>query len=78
MKWFVCRFRKVEIHSLGCKLLKENGKLFIYDFDKRTFMGKSLWAMEKLLGEPAHFYEQHALKMMLEAHGFNVQSGVTV
>ena len=54
------------------RVLKKNGKLFIYDFDKRTFMGKSLWAMEKLLGEPAHFYELQALKKMLEVHGFTV------
>ncbi|WP_345993913.1 class I SAM-dependent methyltransferase [Sulfurimonas sp. HSL-1716] len=54
------------------RVLKKNGKLFIYDFDKGTFLGKSLWAMEKLLGEPAHFYEVHALKKMLEEHGFHV------
>ncbi|WP_345980871.1 class I SAM-dependent methyltransferase [Sulfurimonas sp. HSL3-2] len=54
------------------RVLKKNGKLFIYDFDKGTFLGKSLWAMEKLLGEPAHFYEVDALKKMLEEHGFHV------
>ncbi|QOY55760.1 class I SAM-dependent methyltransferase [Candidatus Sulfurimonas marisnigri] len=55
------------------RVLKKNGKLFIYDFDKGTFMGKSLWAMEKLLGEPAHFYEVHVLKKMLEGNGFTVE-----
>ncbi len=55
------------------RVLKKNGKLFIYDFDKGTFIGKSLCIMEKLLGEPAHFYEVSVLKKMLESHGFCVK-----
>ena len=54
------------------RVLKKNGKLFIYDFDLGTFRGKLICAMEKLLGEPAHFYEVDSLKKMLESHGFSV------
>lgn len=54
------------------RVLKKNGKLFIYDFDKGTFIGKSICTIEKLLGEPGNFYEVHVLKNMLEEHGFSV------
>ncbi len=55
------------------RVLKENGKLFIYDFDLGTFRGKVICTMEKLLGEPGHFYEVESLKKMLESHGFKVE-----
>ncbi|WP_373035421.1 class I SAM-dependent methyltransferase [Sulfurimonas sp.] len=54
------------------RVLKKDGKLFIYDFDLGTFRGKVICKMEKLLGEPGHFYEADALKKMLEEHGFSV------
>ena len=54
------------------RVLKKNGKLFIYDFDKSTFRGRAIYKMEKLLGEPAHFYEPCELKKMLERYGFSV------
>ncbi|MFA6196408.1 MAG: class I SAM-dependent methyltransferase [Sulfurimonas sp.] len=54
------------------RVLRKNGKLFIYDFDVSTFLGKSICLMEKLFGEPAHFYEPKVLKKILEAHGFSV------
>ena len=55
------------------RVLKKDGKLFIYDFDLGTFMGKCICTIEKLLGEPAHFYEVHVLKKMLEEHKFSVE-----
>lgn len=54
------------------RVLRQNGKLFIYDFDVSTFLGKSISTMEKLFGEPAHFYKPKELKKMLEAYGFSV------
>jgi len=55
------------------RVLKKGGKLFIYDFDKSTFLGKSICRMEKLFGEPANFYEPSTLKELLEGYGFTVQ-----
>ena len=55
------------------RVLKKNGKLFIYDFDVSSFLGKSICLIEKSLGEPAHFYEPNALKKLLEGYGFNVE-----
>ncbi|MDD5373688.1 MAG: methyltransferase domain-containing protein [Sulfurimonas sp.] len=54
------------------RVLKKDGKLFIYDFDVSTFRGKSICMMEKLFGEPAHFYKPSALKEILEEYGFSV------
>lgn len=55
------------------RVLKKNGKLFIYDFDVSSFLGKSICLIEKSLGEPAHFYEPNALKKVLEDYGFSVE-----
>jgi ubiquinone/menaquinone biosynthesis C-methylase UbiE len=55
------------------RVLKDGGKLFIYDFDKSTFLGKSVCLMEKLFGEPANFYEPSILREVLEGHGFSVR-----
>lgn len=54
------------------RVLKNGGRLFIYDFDKGTFLGKSIYMMEKLFGEPANFYEPAVLKEELESYGFSV------
>ena len=54
------------------RVLKKNGKLFIYDFDVSTFMGKTICMAERLFGEPAHFYDPKELKVMLEKYGFQV------
>ncbi|OHE03957.1 MAG: SAM-dependent methyltransferase [Sulfurimonas sp. RIFOXYD12_FULL_33_39] len=55
------------------RVLKKGGKLFIYDFDSGTFLGKSICFMEKLLGEPANFYKPNILKELLEEYGFVVK-----
>ncbi len=54
------------------RVLKKEGRLFIYDFDVSTFMGKSISTVEKLLGEPGNFFEPEALKKVLESYGFVV------
>ncbi|MFA7611309.1 MAG: class I SAM-dependent methyltransferase [Sulfurimonas sp.] len=54
------------------RVLKNGGRLFVYDFDKGTFLGKSVYLMEKLFGEPANFYEPDVLKEVLEGCGFSV------
>jgi len=54
------------------RVLKKEGKLFIYDFDVSTFMGKSICMGEKLLGEPGNFFAPESLKKKLENVGFFV------
>ncbi|WP_345975697.1 class I SAM-dependent methyltransferase [Sulfurimonas sp. HSL3-7] len=54
------------------RVLRRGGRLFIYEFDPSTFMGRSLCIAEKLLGEPGHFFAPEVLKEMLEKHGFFV------
>lgn len=54
------------------RVLKSEGRLFIYDFDSSTFMGKSLCRVEKILGEPGNFFAPEVLKQKLESHGFSV------
>jgi demethylmenaquinone methyltransferase/2-methoxy-6-polyprenyl-1,4-benzoquinol methylase len=54
------------------RVLKREGRLFIYDFDVNTFMGKSICLGEKILGEPGNFFSPEALKKTLESHGFSV------
>jgi len=55
------------------RVLKKNGKLFIYDFDLNTFRGRSICMIEKMLGEPGNFYEAASLAKVLEGHGFSVE-----
>ncbi|HIQ27541.1 MAG TPA: class I SAM-dependent methyltransferase [Sulfurovum sp.] len=52
------------------RVLKKEGKIFIYDFDVSTFLGKSICRGEKLLGEPGHFFVPEILKNKLEDYGF--------
>jgi len=54
------------------RVLKEDGKLFIYDFDPSPFLGKILCGVEKILGEPGNFFAPGILKKILESHGFSV------
>ncbi|OHD98067.1 MAG: SAM-dependent methyltransferase [Sulfurimonas sp. RIFCSPLOWO2_12_FULL_36_74] len=54
------------------RVLKDDGRLFIYDFDRGTFLGKCVCFMERVFGEPANFYEPSVLKEELESHGFSV------
>jgi len=54
------------------RVLQQEGRLFIYDFDVSTFMGKSICTVEKLFGEPGKFFTPEVLKRVLESHGFSV------
>ncbi len=54
------------------RVLKKEGKLFIYDFDSSTFMGKLICRAEKILGEPGNFFSPEALEEILKSHGFSV------
>ena len=67
-------FRDVELSiKETVRVLKKEGKLFIYDFDVNTFLGKNICRVEKLLGEPGNFFTPSVLKKILESHGFSVQ-----
>jgi demethylmenaquinone methyltransferase/2-methoxy-6-polyprenyl-1,4-benzoquinol methylase len=54
------------------RVLRREGKLFVYEFDPQTFIGKSICIAEMIVGEPGHFFAPDLLKTMLEAHGFEV------
>lgn len=54
------------------RVLRSGGKLFIYEFDPQTFIGKSICIAEKIAGEPGHFFAPEVLKGMLEKRGFAV------
>lgn len=54
------------------RVLKNGGKLFIYDFDVNTFMGKTMCRGEVLLGEPGNFFTSQTLQEKLETYGFSV------
>ncbi|UPT76552.1 class I SAM-dependent methyltransferase [Sulfurovum sp. XGS-02] len=54
------------------RVLKKEGKLFIYDFDSSTFIGKVLCRVEKILGEPGNFFTPGRLEEILRSHGFSV------
>ena len=54
------------------RVLKKGGRLFIYDFDRGTFLGKCVCVMERVFGEPGNFYEPLVLKEELESYGFSV------
>ena len=66
-------FRDID-EALGecVRVLKEGGRLFIYDFDVDTFMGKNICKAEKLLGEPGNFFTPKELENRLQAYGFSV------
>lgn len=55
------------------RVLKKGGKLFIYDFDSSTFMGKLICRAERILGEPGNFFTPGALETILKSHGFSVE-----
>jgi demethylmenaquinone methyltransferase/2-methoxy-6-polyprenyl-1,4-benzoquinol methylase len=53
------------------RVLKNEGRLFIYDFNTSTFVGKILCIIEKILGEPGNFFDPDDLQIKLEACGFS-------
>lgn len=53
------------------RVLMNKGRLFIYDFDTSTFIGKMLCRVEKILGEPGNFFTPQDLQVKLESYGFS-------
>ena len=51
------------------RVLKNGGRLFIYDFDVESFMGKSICKGEMLLGEPGNFFTPKDLEIKLTSFG---------
>ena len=51
------------------RVLKNGGRLFIYDFDVESFMGKSICKGEMLLGEPGNFFTPKDLEKKLTSFG---------
>jgi demethylmenaquinone methyltransferase/2-methoxy-6-polyprenyl-1,4-benzoquinol methylase len=67
-------FREVDIAlSETVRVLKSGGKLFIYDFDRASFKGKSICKLEKMLGEPGNFFDTVGIQEKLESYGFLVR-----
>ncbi len=54
------------------RVLKDDGRLFIYEFDPSRSLGKYICLAEKMAGEPANFFKPKVLKNMLEGYGFSV------
>jgi demethylmenaquinone methyltransferase/2-methoxy-6-polyprenyl-1,4-benzoquinol methylase len=64
-------FRNVDEALLETvRVLKNGARLFIYDFDVKSFMGKSICKGEMLLGEPGNFFTPQDLQEKLESYGF--------
>jgi len=51
------------------RVLKNGGRLFIYDFDVESFMGKNICKGEMLLGEPGNFFTPKDLEIKLTSFG---------
>ena len=51
------------------RVLNNGGRLFIYDFDVESFMGKSICKGERLLGEPGNFFTPKDLEKKLKSFG---------
>lgn len=63
-------FRDVDVAlKETVRVLKNGGRLFIYDFDVESFMGKSICKGEMLLGEPGNFFSPKDLEIKLTSFG---------
>ncbi|SFV90212.1 Ubiquinone/menaquinone biosynthesis methyltransferase family protein [hydrothermal vent metagenome] len=56
------------------RILKPNGKLFIYDFNPEKFMGRVIAKGEVFLGEPGNFFTPSILESKLAPFGFETKS----
>jgi len=54
------------------RVLKDNGKLFIFDFDPSISKGRLIYFFEKILGEPVNFFVPKELYQILHKKGFSV------
>ena len=50
-----------------------NGRLFIFDLNPDTFIGRIICRMESLFKEPANFYSPEKLSEMLTEYGFRTK-----
>jgi len=58
------------------RVLKNGGRLFIYDFDVESFMGKSICKGEMLLGEPGNFFTPKDLEKKLALYGLTADISI--
>jgi len=56
------------------RVLKPGGKLFVFDLDPATFIGRLIMRMEERLSEPANFFSPDQLQRLLARKGFIVLS----
>ncbi len=57
------------------RILKTGGTIFLFDINPRTFMGRIVLEIERLLGEPGNFYSPEQLREVLVEKGFVVLIG---
>jgi ubiquinone/menaquinone biosynthesis C-methylase UbiE len=55
------------------RVLRPGGILFIFDIDPGTGIGRMIYVVEKLLGEPARFHRPEGLSKLLADQGFRVR-----
>lgn len=55
----------------GCMV--PNGRLFIFDLNPDTFIGRNICRIESLFKEPANFYSPELLSEMLTGYGFRTK-----
>ena len=56
------------------RVLKPGGRLFVFDLDPATFIGRLVMKAEELLGEPGNFFSPGQLQRLLARIGFVVVS----
>ena len=63
--------RKAIMEIKDC--MTPDGALFIFDMNPDTFMGRIIFKMERLFGEPAHFHSPERLSKLLAICGFRTE-----
>jgi SAM-dependent methyltransferase len=63
--------RKAIMEIKDC--MAPDGALFIFDMNPDTFMGRIIFKMERLFGEPAHFHSPERLSELLASCGFRTE-----
>lgn len=55
------------------RVLKPGGKIYILEFDPRTFFTKTIIFFEKIAGEPVNFYQPKELSKMLSKREMKIE-----
>jgi len=55
------------------RVLRPDGRLYIYDFDPTEWIGNIIRKGELFLGEPGNFFKPEEIKVVLEKYGFSVE-----